>query len=340
MSEQLPRVSAVVLAYGDEPWMIKCVEALLSSEKAAVDVVVVDNGCTNGDIERLDGTAGVTIVRPTENLGFAGGCNAGAEAAAGDFIVLVNNDAVVEPATIADLVAAMRPGVGVAGASIRLAEDPALLNSGGNPVHVLGLSWAGRLGQPEHLTETTEVPIASGCCVITTREHWQRLGGFDPAYFMYHEDSDLSLRTWRQGLRVVYVPGAIAVHRYEFSRNPRKFYLLERNRLMLMSTLWSGRALFVLSPAMLGLEAAMFLLAAKQGWRKEKVQGWGWLWKHRKHIRARRRVLKTELAVPSREWMSRLTPTLDVSAELAPAGLIKPLNTVMSAYWKLARRLI
>ena len=51
-------------------------------------------------------------------------------------------------------------------------------------------------------------------------------------YFANHEDADFSIRTWRLGLRVVNVPDAIALHRYEFSRNPNKFYLVERNRLM------------------------------------------------------------------------------------------------------------
>jgi GT2 family glycosyltransferase len=341
MTEDLPRVTAIVLAYAVEPWLPRCVEALLASDKAAVDVVVVDNGCTNDDVENLRSVHGVTVVDPGSNLGFAAGCNFGAEHATGDFIALVNNDAIVEPATIATLVAeASRPGVGIAGASVRLSEDPSLINSAGNPMHVLGLSWAGRIGQTEHLTAPEEVTIASGACLVTPKAHWLRLGGFDPEYFMYHEDAELSIRTWRQGLRVMYVPDAIAVHRYEFSRNSGKFYLIERNRLMLISTVWGTRSLLVLAPALLGLEAAMVLLAAKQGWLREKVRGWSWLWKHRGHLRRRRRVLKDERAVSDREWMQILTPRVEVGAELAPAALLKPLNIVMSGYWGIARRLI
>src|SRR4051812_36652563 len=140
----VPRVSAVVLAWKAEPWLRRGVEALLASEKVTVDVVLVDNGCTNDDVEVLERLPGVSVVRPGTNLGFAGGCNAGALAATGEYLALVNGDAVVEPTTLARLVdEASRPDVGIAGASIRLADDPRLLNSAGNPVHILGLSWAG-----------------------------------------------------------------------------------------------------------------------------------------------------------------------------------------------------
>ena len=73
------------------------------------------------------------------------------------------------------------------------------------------------------------------------------------------------------------MPDAVALHRYEFGRNPAKFYLVERNRLIFVSTLWGGRALVVLAPPLLGLELAMVALAVKDGWLRQKMRGWGWL---------------------------------------------------------------
>ncbi|HEV7898932.1 MAG TPA: glycosyltransferase family 2 protein, partial [Planosporangium sp.] len=228
---ELPRVSAVVLAWKAEPWLRRCVEALLASEKVACGVVLVDNGCTTDDVEALERLPGVSVVRPGENLGFAGGCNAGAAVATGEYLALVNGDAVVEPTTLARLVGeAARPEVGVAGGSVRLADDPRLINSAGNPVHVLGLTWAGRMGEPEEGVEPVDVAVASGACLLMRRALWEELGGFDAEYLAYHEDTELSMRVWRRGWRVVYVPDAVAVHRYEFSRNEFKFYLIERNR--------------------------------------------------------------------------------------------------------------
>lgn len=337
MMIELPRVSAVVLAWQSEPWLRRSVEALLASEKIDVEVVLVDNGCTTDDVEQLSRLPRVVVVRPGRNLGFSGGCNAGVEASSGEYIALVNGDAVVEPTTLARLVEELgRPDVGIAAGSVRLAEDPSLLNSSGNLVHVLGLSWVGGFGERDTRTEPTETAGAMGACLVTTRVHWQRLGGFDEHYFAYHEDADLSIRTWRIGLRVVNVPDAVALHRYEFTRNTGKFYLVERNRLMFVATLWGWRALLLLSGPLLALEAAMLLLALRQGWLRDKLRGWGWLWRNRRHVLTRRKALQRERTVPDRVWMRVLTDRLDTPL-VNPPG-VGMMNAAMVTYWRLVRR--
>jgi len=333
-----PTISAVVLAWQAEPWLPRAVDALLSSDGVDVEVVLVDNGCTNDDVAQLAHRPGVTVVRPGRNLGFAGGCNAGAAAARGRYIALVNSDCVVRPGTLSRLVEAVEaPGVGIAAGSVRLAEDPTLINAGANPIHVLGLSWCGRFGKPETRTEPFDTLGGSGACLLTTTAHWRRLGGFDETYFAYHEDAELSLRTWRTGQRVVCVPDAVGVHRYEFSRNAFKFYLIERNRLMLLATMWSGRALLLLTPPLVALEVAMLALGLRQGWARQKVRGWAWLWQNRAHLRSRRRLLRSERAVPDRYWMAMLTPTLEPAAMDLPPGT-EVLNALMRAYWGSIRR--
>lgn len=337
----LPTVSAIVLAWKSEPWLRRCVTALLASEKVAVEVVLVDNGCTDDDVEVLSELDGVKVVRPGKNLGYSGGNNAGVKVSTGEYVALINGDAIVEPGTLARLVEELdRPDVGIAAASVRLAEDPTLLNSRGNMVHVLGISWVGGLGEPETRTAPTDTAGAMGAGLVTTRAHWDRLGGFFEHYFAYHEDADLSIRTWRLGLRVVNVPDAVLVHRYEFSRNSNKYYLVERNRLIFVLTLWSGRALALLAPALIALELAMVALAAKEGWLKDKVRGWSWLWQHRKDLRARRRLVRSAQTVSDSEWMKVLTSELNTPLINVPKVILKPLNALTTAYWKLIRRFV
>src|SRR6188472_3673112 len=96
----IPRITAVVLAYGDEPVLQECVGAILASTDVDVDVVLVDNGCTSDAVDQLHQTAGVTVVSPGTNTGFAGGCNLGARHAAGEVLAFINGDAVVRPAAL------------------------------------------------------------------------------------------------------------------------------------------------------------------------------------------------------------------------------------------------
>ncbi|HET8681416.1 MAG TPA: glycosyltransferase family 2 protein, partial [Micromonosporaceae bacterium] len=250
-----------------------------------------------------------------------------------------------EPGTVARLVEELEqptaPGkVGIAAAAVRLGDDPSLLNSSGNMVHVLGLSWVGGLGEPETRTRPTDVAGAMGAAVVTTRAHWDRLGGFFERFFAYHEDADLSIRTWRAGLRVVNVPDAVVVHRYEFSRNTDKYYLVERNRLMFVLTQWGWRALVLLGPALVALELAMVLLAAKEGWLRAKLRGWRWLWQHRAELRARRRAVLAASTVPDREWMRVLTTRLETPLIKVPSAVLRPLNFLTTAYWSLIRHLV
>lgn len=337
----IPRVDAVVLCWLAEPLLRRSVQALLASEKADVRVILVDNGCTTDDANHLATVPGVTVLRPGRNLGFSGGCNAGVAAGDGEYVALINADAVVEPNTIARLVEELsEPGVGITAGAVRMFDDPDTLNSSGNIVHVLGLSWVGGLGERETRVAPTDTPGAMGACLVTTRAHWERLGGFHEDYFAYHEDAELSIRTWQHGLRVVNVPDAICLHQYEFSRNPSKYYLVERNRLMFVLTLWGARALILLGPPLLALELGMVLVAARQGFLRAKLRGWAWLWRHRREVRARRRLVRSSVRVPDRQWMSVLADRLDTPLVELPRAIKAPLNTVMSAYWHAIRRLI
>lgn len=337
----VPTVSVVVLAYGPEPLLGECVHAVLASTGVAVDVVLVDNGCTTDAVELLDGTPGVTVVRPEENTGFAGGCNLGSRHASGELIGFVNGDAVVEHDAMAALVEALRDdSVAIASGSLRLHERPDVINSVGNPVHYLGLSWAGGLGDPASAHESPQdITSATGAVMMLRRPTWDALGGFCEPMFAYCEDSELSLRAWQRGWRVVYVPDAVALHRYEFSRNDLKFYLLERNRLLMLLTLYQRRTLLLVLGPLLALELAVLLVAARQGWWRQKVRGWVWLWRNRALVRARRREVQAARTVPDRDLTRLLTAEFDPGADSGIAH-VPALSALSRGYWRAVRPII
>lgn len=329
-----PRVGVVVLAWQAEPWLAECIDAVLASEEVDVNLVVVDNGC---DAEHLAPVAGrARVLRPGSNLGFAGGCNLGAAELDTDFVALVNSDCVVEPGTLRALVdEAARPAVGLVMASIRFPTVPSTVNSAGNPVHLTGLSWAGGMHAVERRREPYDVTAASGACLLVPREVWKELGGFDETYFAYVEDTDLSLRAWACGWSVRCVPTAVAVHHYEFSRNRQKMYLLERNRLYLLATLWPARALLALAPVLLALEVAVLAQALATGWAPAKISGWRWMWRHRGAVAERRR----RTSHGHSRWLHRLTPELGPEVIGAP-GVTRVVNAAIRAYWMLARPVV
>jgi GT2 family glycosyltransferase len=331
----------VVLAYGAEPFLRRCVQALLSSSGVRLDVVVVDNGCTSGAVAEIRHLPRVRVLTPAQNLGFAGGCNVGASRTAGDVLVFVNSDAVVEEQAVAALVTVLgQPGVGIASGSLRLMDRPEVMNSAGNPVHYLGLSWAGGLGRPASLYgDPASVASATGAVMALRRETWCALGGFCEPLFAYCEDMELSLRCWQRGWRVQYVPDAVALHAYEFHRNPSKMFLLERNRLFVVLTIYEWRTLVLLLPALLGLELALLGAAVLQSWWRQKLRGWWWLARHWRMVSERRALVQRERTVPDGHIAALLTSGFDpgdVTGLKAPAVL----TSVSGTYWWLVRRLL
>ena len=197
-------------------------------------MILVDNGCTTDDVDDPGRLPGVTVVGDGTNLGFAGGCNLGVAASTGEYVALINGDAVVEPGTLARLVEELaRPDVGIAAGTVLLADDPTCSTPAATWCTSSGISWVGGLRRARHPDRADRRPPARWAPAWSpaARTGTGSAASFEP-YFAYHEDADFSIRTWRLGLRVVNVPDAIALHRYEFGRNPNKYYLVERNRLI------------------------------------------------------------------------------------------------------------
>jgi len=334
------RASVLVLAYGEERYLHDAVAAVLASEGVEVEVLLVDNGCTTDAVATLPPDPRVRVLTPGTNLGFAGGMNhAASRAAPGTPLVLVNSDAVVAPDAIRLLLEALDDErVGVAGACVVLADRPGYVNSAGNPLHVLGLCWAGGLGEPvERHAVPGPVTSASGACAAVDRGLWERLGGFPAEYFAYMEDLELSWRTWQHGREVRYVPAAVAAHHYEFSRSPLKMYLVERNRLFFVLTAYGPRLLALLALPLLAFELAIAVVAVAQGWGRQKVRGWAWLLRHAGTVRRRRRLLQRTRTVPDRELVHLFTDTFDTTQMPLPAAA-EPLQALLRAWWRLVRR--
>jgi GT2 family glycosyltransferase len=331
------RASAIVLAHGAEPTLEACVTALVAD--GAQDIVVVDNDAAKGPLDSVRTMPGVRVLSAGRNLGYAGGCNYASRHATGDVLVFVNSDALVRPGALAALVRRVaEPDIGLACASVRLVEDPAVLNTAGNPVHFLMFSWVGSLGEPaaDH-AELTDVASITGVTFAVRREVWDDLGGFDADYVAYCEDVYLSLRAWQAGFRVVHDPEARVLHHYDFSRHSSKFYLLERNRLMNLMLLPEPRTRRLVALPALVVEGGVLLVSVRDGWARDKVDGWRWLVAHRRSLADRRRGIQAARRVPDRQLAHLLRGPLDPPTGLGP-GVPAVVSRALARYWSWAER--
>ena len=327
------RRAVIVLGYGEEPLLVECLTSIRDQLRREDELILVDNGVPV-DVRYSAGLLADTVVGDGANSGFAGGCNAGVEATDAEIVVFVNSDAVLRAGALDALSAALvDPTCGIVGGCLRLAEQPDLINSVGNPLQFLGFTWAGHCGEPASgHSEPTTVPVATGGLFALRRAIWLELGGFDPAYFAYHEDTDLSLRCWLSGREVRVEPRAIADHDYEFARNPRKMYLVERNRLITVLCDYPGPLLRRVLPALILVEIPLSAVALLTGWGRQKLAAWWWVLCEHRWIAARRRRVQDQVVVPW-ESISAL-----LSAEIVPPMVPKPpgmglLNVALRGYW-------
>lgn len=326
-----PSISVVIVAFHAGEALSRCLRSL----PPEVEVVVVDTG---GDAAVPEA---VRLVDPGGNVGFAAACNLGASHAIGDALVFLNPDTVVADGAVERLAATLAdPAVGIAMARLRLLDRPELLNSGGTVVHVSGLAWAGRYGEPaERVSRLEDVAAASGAALAIRRDTFDALGGFTGELFLYQEDVELSWRAHLAGLRVVVDPGADVFHEYEFGRNVGKIELLERNRLIFVATAYSARLLLLLAPVLAAGEVAMLALALRRGWARGKLSGWRWLLGHPRWLARHRRETQRLRKVRDRELARFLTPTLDPKVASVPSG-VGVFNRLLVLYWSVVRRVL
>jgi len=329
-------VSAVVVTYATGPALTRCLDSLAGEVD---EVVVVDNGEGGPEIDDARGREGVRIVSPGENLGFAAGANLGAREATGETLAFLNPDTVVAPGAVRQLEQTLTdPTIGIAMARLRLLDRPELLNSRGTEVHVSGIGWAAGYGEPmESLDTLRDVAAPSGAAMAVRAETFQRLGGFAEELFMYLEDLELGWRARMAGLRVVVDPHADVYHQYEFGRNPKKSYFLERNRLVFCLSAYSSRLLLLLAPILIATELGMVGLALKEGWLRDKLAGWAWLLTHGRTVSRRRRATQELRTVRDRELALLMTPVFSPGMLPVPA-LLRAANPIVSGYWSLVRR--
>lgn len=215
-----PHVAVVILHWGAPEVTARCLRSLAAAHwPGRAAVIVVDNaGTLAGAVAACAAPLPVEVVRPERNLGFAEGCTRGLAVAAArgaHWVLLLNNDVVVEAGFLAPLLAAADRGdVGLVSPQIVYLDRPDQAWYQGGTFS----PWSGKPVQGNRRRALAagrpprEVDYATGCAMLIRPAVIERVGSFDGALFAYCEDLDLSIRARRAGFRVMFVPGSIVRH--------------------------------------------------------------------------------------------------------------------------------
>ncbi len=326
LDDARPLVSVIVVNWNGLAYLPECLGSLALQSYPALEIVVVDNGSTDGSLEylRRDHGERVRLVESPANTGFAGGNNLGIRAAKGDYLALINNDAAADARWVEALVAAAEsdPRVGMCASKIYVWDRPGVLDGAGLLLSGDGIGRGrGRLElDREEFAREEEVLLPSGCAALYRRAMLDEIGLFDEEFFAYCEDTDLGLRGRIAGWRCRYVPGAVVRHRYSGStapHSPFKAFQVERNRIWVVVKCFppsfaAASVLYTLARYALQLygavtgQGAAARIADKQSpvaLAGILLRAWGAAFaglpemlRRRRHIEALRRISRRELA--------------------------------------------
>ena len=235
-----PLVTAVVVNLNGERFLRECLDSLFAQTWPALEVILVDNGSTDGSAQQASEHYGerLAVISNTCNVGFARGNNQAFDLAKGEWIFLLNNDAIADDHAIEELMefVGQKPEVGMMACRVVRHEQPNFFDSVGLLLYPDGVcrprGWqekdTGQYDEPE------EVLAPHGCAAAYRKTMLDDIGTFDELYFCYMEDLDLGMRGQLANWKCWYVPTSRIRHQKSTTAgNYSKFkaYHVERNRI-------------------------------------------------------------------------------------------------------------
>jgi GT2 family glycosyltransferase len=269
-------VSAVVVAFSDPQAAREAVQSLLVQSHDPLEVLLVDNHpdeLTARAISEWDPDPRLRLIHRGENLGYTAACNLAAAQARGEWLFFLNPDARADRECLQALLAEVGGQAGIAGAQVLLPDGR--VNAGDNPLHLTGIAWSGRFGEPREHGPARRAASVSGAALLARARAFAQVGGMCERFFMYEDDVDVCWRMRLAGWEVVFCPEAVVWHDYEFGKGTSKWYWLERNRLWAVLSNYSALSLLLLAPLLAGTELVVAVRALREGWTRELGRAWG-----------------------------------------------------------------
>jgi GT2 family glycosyltransferase len=314
--ESTPSLSVVVPTSTGGAQLEACLASLDAEQYPGLEVVVVDNATSPPVSVDPDRFASAAVVRNEVNKGFAEGCNQGLQAARGELVLLLNDDATLTPGALRALVDELisRPSWGACQAKLLLEDDPTRLDTAGSFLTSTGfLVHRGAFGPEARFSESDEIFAAKGAALLLRASAVEQVGAFDVDFFAYFEESDLCWRLWLAGWAVGFAAEARVLHGLgstAASLDPAvvQFHSFKNRICTLLKNLGGGRLVWML-PLHLALCLGLALWYPARGRRgigSAILRAIGWNVRHLPSTLAKRRHIQSQRVVSDRELMPRI----------------------------------
>ena len=204
-----PKVSIIIVNYNGKELLQKCLDSLLKVNYDNFEIILVDNNSTDGTVEFITKNyPSLIIIKLDSNKGFAEPNNVAAKISKGKYLLFLNNDTVVTPNFISEMVKVMETDKKIAICQSLLLKPDGSVDSSGDFIDHLGVVYNSKT----EIDEIREVSSARGASMLVRSDIFEKLDGFDQKFFITFEDVDLCWRSWILGYRVLIIPTSIVYH--------------------------------------------------------------------------------------------------------------------------------
>lgn len=248
-----PTILCIILNWNGREDTLDCLASLTAVTYPRLSTLVVDNGSTDGSVEAIRGAyPHIELIETGKNLGFAAGNNIGlrhALAQGADYVLLLNNDTVVDPDFIEQLVTVAQENdrIGIVGPTIYYHSHPNTIWSAGGAIDWRrGWTWMVGLDEKDKGqfgTTPRPVDFVTGCALMISRRALESAGLLDERFFMYYEETEWCVRVARAGFEIRHVPAARIWHKIAPQAqavSPFVHYYMTRNRLLFLKATNAG----------------------------------------------------------------------------------------------------
>ncbi|MBS7648909.1 glycosyltransferase family 2 protein [Candidatus Bathyarchaeota archaeon] len=239
-SEEPPKVSIIVINFRGAQQLDKCLKCLKRTSYPNYEVIVVDCLTENIDEWLKNSFPEIKLLHYDHDIGASASHNVGKEFLdpKSKYIVFLDNDAYVTERWLIELVKTMENDekIGIAQAKIVTAENAEMMDHAGIAIDALGTWYTLRGLKSDVIVNTLELFASSSAGCIVRRDVFEKVGGFDPDYFIYDDDTDFSFRVRLLGYSIILVPSSVVLHEGGPERflSPKKLYHSVKNRMCTM----------------------------------------------------------------------------------------------------------
>jgi len=204
-----PKVSVIIVNYNGKKFLEKCLESLCKVNYENFEIIVVDNNSTDGSIELVTKNyPSIILLKLNSNKGFAEPNNIGAKIANGKYLLFLNNDTIVTPSFISEMVQVIENDKKIAICQSLLLKPDESVDSSGDFIDHLGVVY----NSTKKTDEIREISSARGASMLIRKDVFDILEGFDEKFYVSFEDVDLGWRTWMIGYKVILTPKSVVYH--------------------------------------------------------------------------------------------------------------------------------